>query len=63
LAARAFDGDYAGLCLGRTPLPAGCMAASAQGLQFAMMAGGAVLLPAIGLYLLAAQALPNEIKE
>ncbi len=63
LAARAFAGDYAGQCLGKTPLPPGCMAASAQGLQYAMIAAGAVLLPAIGLYLLAARALPREIRD
>lgn len=63
LAARAFSGDYAGQCLGKTPLPPACMTASAQGLQYAMIAAGTVLLPAIALYLIAARALPREIRD
>jgi MFS family permease len=63
LAAQAFAGEYAALCLGKKPLPAGCIEASAHGLQYAMIAAGGVLVPAIGLYLLAARALPQEIRD
>lgn len=62
-ALHAFAGDYAGMCLGKTPVMPACMAASAQGLQYAMIAAGAVLMPAIALYLIAARALPREIRD
>lgn len=64
LAARAFAGDYAQTCLGRTgPPSATCVAASATGLQYAMMAVGAVLLIAIYNYMRASRVAPAEIRE
>jgi MFS family permease len=64
LAARAYVGDYAAQCVrGAPPLPAGCRAAAAEGLQHAMIGAGAVLLIAILHYLLAARALPAEIRD
>lgn len=63
-AAHAFAGDYAATCLAQkgTTLPA-CLAASASGLQHAMLAVGGVLLVAIYNYIRAARALPREVAE
>lgn len=60
LAALAYGGNYRTDCAHRVT-DAVCRAASAQGLQHAMMAAGAVLLGAIVLYLRAAHALRREI--
>ncbi len=63
-AAAAFAGDYRSACVGKgaQPLAAGCAKAAATGLQHAMLAAGPALLLAIALYLLAARALPREIR-
>lgn len=60
LAALAYGGNYRADCAHHAS-DAACRAASAQGLQHAMMAAGVVLLGAIGLYLRAAHALRREI--
>lgn len=64
LAARSFAGDYAQLCLSVSgkPSPA-CLAASASGLQQAMLLAGLVLLIAVYNYVRAARALPGEIAQ
>jgi MFS family permease len=61
LAALAYAGDYRGECT-RQAVGGSCGTASAQGLQHAMMAAGAVLVGAIILYLRAATALRQEIR-
>lgn len=60
----AFAGDYRVACIGKTgqPLTGACVRASATGLQHAMLAAGLVLLWAIVHYLLAARALPDEVR-
>lgn len=60
LAAQAYAGNYRGDCLHRA-VAGPCNQASAQGLQHAMMAAGAVLVGAIFLYLRAGRALRREI--
>lgn len=60
LAAQAYAGNYRGDCLHRA-VASPCNQASAQGLQHAMMAAGAVLVGAIFLYLRAGRALRREI--
>jgi predicted MFS family arabinose efflux permease len=60
-AARAYAGDYARQCLEATGERApDCLAASASGLQQAMMAVGSVLLIAIYNYIAAARRFPAE---
>jgi len=62
LAARVFAGDYRASCLAATGQPApDCLAASATGLQQAMLLAGLVLLVAIYNYVRAARALSHEI--
>jgi hypothetical protein len=61
LASRAFGGDYHARCVAAARPAAGCMAASATGLQHALLALGVVLIWAMVHYLLAARALPGEI--
>lgn len=64
LAAAAYPGDYAAACLSeRGPPTASCLAASATGLQQAMMAVGVVLLVAVYNYWRASRALPGETAE
>lgn len=64
-AAGAFASDYAAVCQGmKTRLvapPAGCLSASATGLQHAMVTIAAFLVVAILLYLLAARSLRREV--
>lgn len=60
LATRAYGGDYRAGCTARSTDTA-CVAASAQGLQHAMMAAGLVLILAIILYVAAARALRREV--
>lgn len=60
LAAQSYAGDYRAECLHRAVIGP-CAQASAQGLQHAMMAAGAVLVGAIVCYLRAAHALRREI--
>lgn len=64
LAAAAFTGNYVEQCRGiQVTVRVTCNQASATGLQHAMLAVSVVLLWAMVHYLLAARALPDEIKE
>lgn len=64
LAAGAYPGNYAAICLAaKGPPTAPCLAASATGLQHAMMALAVVLLVAIYNYWRASHALPREVAE
>jgi predicted MFS family arabinose efflux permease len=61
-AAAAYSGDYAAACLAAKGIPtAPCLAASATGLQQAMMSVGVVLLVAVYNYWRASRALPREM--
>lgn len=64
LAADAFDGNYGAVCLASargSDVPQACLAASATGLQHAMLAIAAVLVVAIVNYVCAARSLSREI--
>ena len=61
LAGAAYQGNYAADCRRHAAAPL-CEAASATGLQHALIAGGLMLLPAIACYIAAARSLRRETR-